>query len=271
MTDPRHAPDTLFFVAEEDWRLFPEDEGIDAEVVAKQVFEDAGGASSTSAFAETVNQGSTQVKVSLTRAYDITTGEPFAPERNTGRAQGSDSAGVEPAQPGREKSAGSFYRRPAKPSVKKEEDTKPGRHLEYLVKMVTLAHCTDVGDFVWLTWCGRSQRGGRAKPSNGTMLVAVSVAGAQALAAAGEEGKIPEGRLFHYFPCLCVSRVVHLQCPICMMDRCAQAAHTVRASGIVPERGGNVYERIGVTSTGCWRRHTKGACRAKCIILSCMQ
>ena len=23
MTDPRHAPDTLFFVVEEDWRLFP--------------------------------------------------------------------------------------------------------------------------------------------------------------------------------------------------------------------------------------------------------
>ena len=64
MCDTRHAPDTLFFVSEEDWRLYPEDEEVDADTVAWEVFERHGGQASSS-FAERVNEGPQRPMVSL--------------------------------------------------------------------------------------------------------------------------------------------------------------------------------------------------------------
>ena len=58
--------------------------------------------------------------------------------------------------------------------------------------MCTLAHRHNQGDIVWLSWNGRSQRGGRAKPSFGGQLIAVTVTGARALAAAAAAGELPK-------------------------------------------------------------------------------
>ena len=113
MCDTRHAPDTLFFVSEEDWRVYPEDEEVDAEAVAREVFERHGG-KPLSVFAEQLNQPPPRPMASLSRAYDSVTGEPFAPETHTGPPQDSSSAGVEPLQEGWEQVAGCLYTRPRK-------------------------------------------------------------------------------------------------------------------------------------------------------------
>ena len=59
--------------------------------------------------------------------------------------------------------------------------------------MCTLVHRADIGDIIWLSWNGRSARGGRAKPAFGAQLIAVTVTGARALSAAGHAGEMTKG------------------------------------------------------------------------------
>ena len=192
MCDPRHAPDTLFFVSEEDWRLFPEDEAVDADAVAAEVFAAHGGGP-LPGFPEVVNLGS-RPTVSLFRAFDHDTGEPLAPEDSHGPPQDSHSAGVKPKQPGWEQVAGRFYKRQPKASRTERGKALPAsQELSDMVKMITAASRSACGEIVWLSWNGRKTSGHRAKPSYGSQLIAVTHTGAKALAEAFDQERVERG------------------------------------------------------------------------------
>ena len=195
MCDPRHAPDTLFLVCEEDFRLWPTDEDVNLEAVAAAIYAES---AEPSGFQEELNaaSSSSMPPVRLHRAFNPTTGEPFAPAEEG--VEEPESLSPRQADPPTtetwEQRVGAFYSRVPK-SERGTEVEPPSQALADIVKMCTLAHRMDCGNFVWLGWCGRTARGYRCKPSNGSALIAVSLKGAVKLARAGQQGKIKKGHI----------------------------------------------------------------------------
>ena len=122
MVDARHAPDTLFIVCDEDFRLYPSDETVHAESVASSIYH-------ASEWPEGPPQAegapSVVPRLRLARAFHPESGEPFAPEQGSGPPATAADAGVPPKEPGWEEVCGAFFRRPAKPSEKNKETIPP--------------------------------------------------------------------------------------------------------------------------------------------------
>jgi len=192
MIDPRHAPDTLFFVCEEDFRLYPSDEMVHAESVASSIYHSTEWPE-PEGLVETVNAPPSVPKLRLSRAFHPESGEPFAPEEGSGPPATEADAGVPPTEPGWEEVCGAFYRRPAKPSEKQQPAPPPSREIEDLVKICTLASRQDCGNLVWLSYNAKAAKGGRCKPSYGSHMVALSLKGARKLVLAGRDGFLNKG------------------------------------------------------------------------------
>ena len=190
MTDSRHAPDTLFFVCEEDWRLYPTAERVDAAAVAKEVYTAI--AQPLAPFPEQPSAAAVP-SVSLRKAFPPTSGEPFAPDEDDGPEAVPHDAGVDPQSAGWERSAGAFYTRQAKPTRRADvESLAPSQEVQDLVKICTLASRRDCGDLIWMSWNGKNERGMRAKPCYGAQMIAVTVTGARNLLDAINRGELPK-------------------------------------------------------------------------------
>lgn len=178
MADDRHAPDTLFFVAEEDFRLFARHSAAQPEALSR-LAEAAYAASSTawaarSTFTEGVNE---PVALTLDELYAWryrmtpvgTEGdEMFGPP-----AAGTDSW---------KKLIGGLYAPVHKPSAAEVSHTGVSEYMEDLVKMVTAAHREGLGDLVWLSYDAFDRRGSKCRVCHASTLVAVTAAGARKLA-----------------------------------------------------------------------------------------
>ena len=169
MCDKRHAPDTLFFVAEEDFRLFKTDErpSVDEPVAStgSGKWHPAG-----------------RVAARWKEEYDNWWSE------DASWRQGGGPRAAEPvaAAGGMEEVGNGWYCRTKKPSASYMQ-TVSGSLVD-MVQLATKAHRNDCGNFMWLTWdgCTPKQKGRKSVPQHATTLVAVSHLGAGILAKAME-------------------------------------------------------------------------------------
>ena len=178
MADERHVPDTLFFVVEEDFRLFARHSTLVPEALAR-VAESAYAASSTAYAArtptvsETVNEPVALALDEMYRwRYEM---KPICSRRDLfgPPAHGTDSWKM---------LIGGLYNPKCKPSNAEVEATGISEYVEDLVKMVTAAHRAGMGDLVWLSYESHSKQGKRCRVCNASTLVAVSANGAKKLA-----------------------------------------------------------------------------------------
>ena len=177
MADERHAPDTLFFVAEEDFRLFGRHSAAQPQIL-RGVAEAAYAASSTarsarSSFAESVNE---PVALTLEELYDwryehepIDTGNPDV--------FGTPAAGTDSWK----SVLGGLYGPTHKPTAAEVRATGVSEYLEDLVKMVTAAHREGLGNLVWLSYDAFDRKGHKQRVCHASTLVAVSAVGAKKL------------------------------------------------------------------------------------------
>ena len=203
MLQGSHPPDTVFFVAEEDWRLHHSDTLVTPETVAQADVRKAGGSVAAEQQDSQHHEKSAGTgKVSLKKVHAYQTGEPSAPSSggpsapSTGEpsAPGSgDSAGVQAHDTEWAHKFGAFHERPHKPQEKKGEEVQPSQEIKDLVRLVTLAHRHDLGDLVWLSWDGANSRGHKCKPGHACTLLAVTIPGARKLQGLMLSGKIKKG------------------------------------------------------------------------------
>jgi hypothetical protein len=194
--DPRHAPDTLFFVAEEDFRLFEHEERADAQLFAEATIrameEQSGEPFAPEVMAETA---------SLTTSVDVD--EIYRQRVAETPLRGEEAAsahGGQPSMPGWIQHLGGFYRRAQKPTAAEMRDVSP--RLSDLVKLCTAAHrCKPHarGHLVWLGWDASTQKGRRTKVSHASTLIALSQHGAKVLTAAFQRRDFAFG---HFDLCL---------------------------------------------------------------------
>ena len=158
MADCRHTPDTLFFVAEEDFRLTRGHAALTPEQIAGQLAPQPAG----------LQQMPGEATISLDELYELRTS--LAP------LQGEVAAGAtcESAFPDAEVSAMlGFYRRRRKPTAAEMQTVS--QELEDLVRICTCAHRQRAGGLVWLSWCGGA--GGKTRksaPCHGSTLIAMT-------------------------------------------------------------------------------------------------
>ena len=191
MCDPRHCPDTLFLVAEEDFRLWPADEEVDAQGVAAEIHSQLAGSSSTrSTFQDEVGAASSGLRVPFANVH-ARAGEPVAPAQpGPSDEPGHPGEPVAPEMLGWERVVGEFFRPASKSSG--AESRHPSQEIQDVVKMVTAASRRGVGDLVWLSWDGFNRRGKKQKPQHAATLIAVSLEGAWKLRIAFAEGKFQQ-------------------------------------------------------------------------------
>ena len=159
MADCRHTPDTLFFVAEEDFRLCRAHARWTPSKVAAQLAPQLAG------FQEMPGEAS----ISLEELYRARCAlVPLVGEEEAGAFCESANPGVEVA------ATLGFYRRRRKPDA--EEMKQVSEELEDLVKICTYASRQHAGGLVWLSWCGLSEKskGRKTVPCHGSTLVAVT-------------------------------------------------------------------------------------------------
>ena len=150
MTDPRHAPDTLFLIAEADWRLFPTDcAGVEWLAAAG-------------------TRGALRPRE--------TGGSPRPPE-----VAGEDPRDEQPVPAG--PPTYGVLEAQDRAAARASLDTAHMECLRDIVRVCTLAHRNSVGNVVWLSYaCGRAGHAKSAKPSLvsfGALLLAFTKHGAR--------------------------------------------------------------------------------------------
>ena len=179
ITDPRHAPDTLFFVAEEDWRLFEADK--------------KGLSQSPSDDPEDFEQpdwGAPGLPEEDVDEEDVPMSSDNLPHLFKKRATGAAASSSEgPVQPplvsGYQHLGNRWYKRTRKAKADEfVESLSP--HIVDLVKVMTAAHREGHGDIVWLAYeaarRGDDNRYHRDdRPNFGSQLIGISRAGALSL------------------------------------------------------------------------------------------
>lgn len=193
MADERHAPDTLFFVAEEDFRLFARHSACQPAAGAR-VAEAAYAASSTAwaartpAFVDVVNE---PVALTLDELYSwrydvapITESQDdlFGPP-----AAGTDSW---------RKLIGGLYVPARKPTRTEATAVGVSQYLEDMVRIVTAASREGLGDLVWLSYDATDKKGHKSRVAHASTLVAVSAGGAKKLRHIVDSGEI--GKQHHF-------------------------------------------------------------------------
>ena len=172
MTDARHAPDTLFLVIEEDFRIYKE-----------------GGVAPTQE--ERGKRGFPHVEEEEVPAREEEIFLEYAERLSAAELVKENPLSVEPVATdgGSEQAGYGFYIRTKKP--KPHEFEQMGEELPDIVKIVTQASRHGVGELVWLTWDGgrgvkaKGPQGGwrQAHPAHASTAIAVSVQGAKGLQA----------------------------------------------------------------------------------------
>ena len=179
---PKHAPDTLFILTEEDWRLCAEDcrPLEDTDVYKKyadamqDAVNDAGQASSsTSAEPIAARAASLWEYPPLPEAdYGVSDDDAAEPIAAATAASESDPESVEPFATDTEPQT--WLRRVLKP---KSAEVSFPQSLKDVVRMCTCAHRCGHGDFVWLCWGGKVS-GRSLHPSHGSTSIAITQTGA---------------------------------------------------------------------------------------------
>ena len=179
MADERHAPDTLFFVAEEDFRLFHRHSACAPDIVGR-LTEAAYAASSTSFAARTPalrEDGNEPVALPVDDLY------AWRYTRQLVTQPGCDLFGPPAAGTDSWKRlVGGLYEPTRKPRAIKAVLHGVSEYLEDLVKIVTAAHRKGRGDLVWLSYDANNKKGTKCKVVHASTLIAVSADGAKKLA-----------------------------------------------------------------------------------------
>ena len=197
MADSTHAPDTLFFVMEEDWRMYPEESMVEAEQVVARMLQTLPrrqpGESSESQTSLNEGGGTRNPDVNLDKVLinpHTHGGEPLAPPK--GKGKGKKQKSDEPfASLDRSTFEGALGAEV--PRTQKRVAGEVAQEIKDLVKMCTLAHRYKVGNLVWLSWEGANQQGHRAQPQHGCTLLGVTMTGARGLLEAITANAIQKG------------------------------------------------------------------------------
>ena len=171
--DPRHAEDTLFFVAEEDWRLYEEDckgeegpgakdapTGREEEVEKPKTFEEA-----------------MEGRDRMAKRGKVKQEEETEPTANTG-------GGKQSLQPGKEEKWApefdGYFNKTKKPRT--EDMGQCSTELVDMVMLCNAASRVGAGDLIWLSW-NTTKAGRQEAPGFGSQLIALTADGARTLAA----------------------------------------------------------------------------------------
>jgi len=183
MADERHAPDTWFLVAEEDWRLRAEHCNVNPLTLAA-----AGEATyrawhprRSEGFQETVEEDSGIHVDALYRERLKAT--PLAGE-------GMNLFDASVRSPEWTRLVGAFYTRTQKPSKDDIETYGVNEVVLDLVMMATAADREGKGDLLWYCWDGGKAKGQRWKVNHASTLIGVSAKGARQLHEAMQGGQI---------------------------------------------------------------------------------
>lgn len=181
----KHSEDTLFFVAEEDFRLLPEH-----EFPLQTFVKGAGGipppppgrppqgSAAASSAAAAADPTDWQMLDQPPPPPLPGPGEPFAPDPPSGGEpfappEGTAEEAYPVLQPAYD---GQHYARLTKPHKAR---SKWADTLEDCVRLCTACHRAGHGDIIWLSWRGQCDK--LKHPSNGSTLLAITVQGARAL------------------------------------------------------------------------------------------
>ena len=161
MADERHASDTLFLVAEEDWRLYAEDCKLTPQFLAEEaVHAYAGRRDDPSLSPEPWESPAQAYRRRIDASNLIGDAAGISAEDRA-----KIPAYLEQLSPG-------IYKRRKKP----KDDCDPSVELVDLVRLMTLAHRHHAGGLVWLSWDGaaKGKAGRRACPMHATTLLGIS-------------------------------------------------------------------------------------------------
>ena len=163
MADCRHAPDTLFIVAEEDWRFYASDTAPELPNL-DEPFATGGGRSSSGGLQELVSE----------RGLNATIKDIYHARLRRCPLRG---AGAEPATSADDEHEAlaedlPFVVRRRKPTP--EELQELPQELTDLVRICTQAHRCGKGGLVWLGWDGADKAGCRRKPVHGALAFGIT-------------------------------------------------------------------------------------------------
>ena len=180
MVDERHAPDTLFFVCEEDFRLFARGSPNNCSITLNQKAEAAYAASSTAWRARNaapVFPGSAEPVA--TELGAVSTWRERQQRRTT-----THSSFFGPPVSGSDKwleiERGMFV---PTDGPAQRESLGGSEFLEDMVQICTKAHREDLGDLVWLSYDASPRQGYKTKVQQSATLLALSHSGAKKLKA----------------------------------------------------------------------------------------
>ncbi len=150
MTDPRHAPDTLFFVAEKDWRLFRSEAQQWLSVSPPRNDQEelpAGG--------ETAGPDPKESEAEIVdpSKVDMVFEERFKTQEPSSSSSAPPPATVDPPveYPGYTHLGDRWYMRTKEPKTDKFVVSQ-SPHIEDMVKMMTAAHRAGFGELVWMAY-----------------------------------------------------------------------------------------------------------------------
>ena len=159
MTNPRHASDTLFFLAEEDWRLYEDD-----QLPQEQLFE------------ASMEEAAVSLSRSPGHGGSSSSQPTAADEQRFLHREAVRLAWERRSSTDAEQNGPRWLKRSTKPA--RHEFLNPSQHLQDLVRLCTAAHRVQRGNLVWLCWDGDTGPNQPMNVSHGSMFLAVSKSGA---------------------------------------------------------------------------------------------